>query len=193
VTRAGPAAPRRVPRLVVTGSESAGKTTLAAALARALRSAWVPEFSRAYAERVQRPLTAHDVTPIAQGHLESVTAAEREWRTRFGARTDAPPLVLDTDLVSTVVYARHYYGACPPWIEEAARLTLGDLYLLCAADLPWVADGVRDQPLAREQLHARFAETLQEFGATVAPVRGLGEAREAHAMAAIAAIAQHAR
>ena len=37
-------------RLVVTGSECTGKTTLAARLAERYRTAWVPEFARAYAE-----------------------------------------------------------------------------------------------------------------------------------------------
>jgi NadR type nicotinamide-nucleotide adenylyltransferase len=186
VTRPGTTAARRVPRLVVTGSESTGKTTLAGELAQSLRTTWVPEYARSYAQRVQRPLTAHDVTPIAHGHLKAVSTAEGEWRSRFAARADAPPLILDTDLLSTVVYARHYYGACPAWIEEAARTHRADLYLLCAPDLPWAADGVRDQPLAREQLHTRFEETLHEFGAAVAPVSGVGELRRSRALSAIA-------
>lgn len=186
MTRPAQASPRRVPRVVVTGSESTGKTTLAAALAQALRTAWVPEYSRAYAQRVQRALTVHDVAPIAHGQLRAMRTAEGEWRTRFAARGDAPPLILDTDLVSTVVYARHYYGSCPAWIEEAARTNRGDLYLLCLPDLPWEADGVRDQPMAREQLHARFVETLEAFGCIVAPVSGAGEARRSRALAALA-------
>ncbi len=181
---AGPSA-RRVPRLVVTGSESTGKTTLATALAQSLRSLWVPEYARSYAQRVQRALTTHDVTPIARGHLKAVETAEGEWRSRFAARAGAPPLVLDTDLVSTVVYARHYYGTCPPWIEESARSRLADLYLLCLPDLPWEADGVRDQPMARAELHERFVQVLQECGAVVELVSGTGDARRARAMAAL--------
>lgn len=186
MTPSGAGAARRVPRLVVTGSESTGKTTLAALLAQSLRSAWVPEYARSYAQRVQRPLTAHDVSAIAHGHLKAAAAAAGEWRARFAARADAPPLILDTDLLSTVVYARHYYGGCPAWIEEAARTHRGELYLLCAPDLPWVADGVRDQPHAREALHAAFEATLEEFGATVAPVSGVDDLRRSRALSSIA-------
>ena len=71
-------------------------------------------------------------------------------------------VVKDTDLVSTVVYASHYYGSCPAWIERAARERLGDLYLLLHPDVPWVADGLqRDRPADRARLHQLFRERLR--------------------------------
>ncbi len=94
--------------------------------------------------------------------------------------------MLDTDLVSTTVYAEHYYGACPEWIMVAARARLADLYLLCEPDLPWEADGVRDQPEARLKLHAAFSNRLRELGAQVALVSGIGEKRVRSAMSAVA-------
>lgn len=178
----------RPPLVVVTGSESTGKTTLAAQLAKALGSAWVPEYSRTYAESVQRPLTADDVAPIARGQVAAEEQAFALWSATWGADATWPPLVLDTDLISTTVYAEHYYGACPDWIMRAARERVGSLYLLCEPDLPWSADGVRDQPSAREQLHAAFRLRLHEFGVTVASVGGSGPARLTAAMAAVASL-----
>ncbi len=175
----------RVPRIVVTGGESTGKTTLATALAKALGSLWVPEYSRSYAEQVGRALTSADVAPIARGQAAVEDAAIERWRAQFGRSRDAPPLVLDTDLVSTTVYAEHYYGACPEWIMAAARERLGDLYLLCEPDLPWEADGVRDQPAAGTRLHSAFGERLRTLGARVAPVRGIGHTRLEAALAAV--------
>ena len=72
-----------VTRLVVTGSESTGKTTLARELATHFGSVWVAEQARTYAERVNRELTAEDVSPIASEqiaaeadtHVEQVLAA----------------------------------------------------------------------------------------------------------------------
>src|SRR6185503_10084226 len=61
----------RVTRIVVTGSESTGKTTLARDLASHFGAHWVPEQSRSYAERVRRELKADDVGPIAS---EQITA-----------------------------------------------------------------------------------------------------------------------
>jgi NadR type nicotinamide-nucleotide adenylyltransferase len=162
----------RVTRIVVTGSESTGKTTLARDLASHFGAAWVPEQSRSYAERVRRELKADDVAPIASEQITAEDAALAEARRR-GDRW----LFLDSDLVSTVVYARHYYGSCPAWIEAEARARRGDLYLLADIDLPWQPDSVRDRPRARERLHAEFGAALAEFRAEVCLVRGVGELR----------------
>src|SRR5262245_44839117 len=126
--------------LVVTliGSESTGKTTLAALLGRHFACPWVAEAARAYVEGRKAPLTAADVEPIARAQMAAEDA---------GRAAAERLLVLDTDLVSTAVYARHYYGSCPAWIEREARARLADLYLLHHPDVPWVADGpYRDRP-----------------------------------------------
>jgi NadR type nicotinamide-nucleotide adenylyltransferase len=162
----------RVTRIVLTGSESTGKTTLARDLARHFGTHWVPEQSRSYAERVRRELKADDVGPIASEQITAEDAAIAE-AIRRGDRW----VFLDTDLLSTVVYARHYYGSCPAWIEAEARARRADLYLLADIDLPWTPDAVRDRPRARDQLHAEFRAALTEFRAEVCLVRGIGELR----------------
>lgn len=172
----------RVDAIVATGSESTGKTTLAADLARHYGTTWIPESARAYLDEktaTGRPLGAGDVEPIARGHIARVD--EGVARTR-------DLIVLDTDLVSTVVYSRHYYGSCPVWIEQAARERLGDLYLLCDIDAPWVADPARDLPHLRQHMHGLFVATLDALGARYITLRGSWEARLATAIAAIDAL-----
>jgi NadR type nicotinamide-nucleotide adenylyltransferase len=163
-------------RICLTGPECVGKSTLAQRLARELGGVYVPEFAREYVLHVKPELTAEDVGPIAEGQIAL------EERHAGGA---AGLVFLDTDLLSTVVYARHYYGACPAWIERAAARR-ADLYLLLAIDVPWQPDPARDpDPSARETLYARFAEVLDEFGATWRVVDGDWEARYRAAVAAI--------
>ncbi len=165
-------------RIVLTGPECTGKTTLTVQLAKRFDAPWVPEASRAYAVRERRPLTAADVEPIArlQMEYEDVAVAGK------------PPVAfLDTDLLSTIAYARHYYGKSGAWLEAAARARPGDLYLLCAPDLPWTADGVRDRPENRGAMYAHFEGVLSEFGAVVRTVHGTGTARLAAAVGAVSA------
>ncbi|HKO14897.1 MAG TPA: ATP-binding protein, partial [Gemmatimonadaceae bacterium] len=128
-----PAAGHRPPlRVVLTGSESTGKTTLARALAGAYGIDWVPEFVRAYAGAKGAPLVLDDHGPIAHGQM----ALEDAHRARAIERGDAI-VVQDTDLLSTVVYCEHYYGTCPAWVAAAARERRPDLYLLLEIDVPW--------------------------------------------------------
>lgn len=167
-------------RVVVTGPESTGKTTLARELAKWAGADCVPETSRLYAERIGRGLEASDVAPIAREHIASADGSAA----RAAAR-DARLLVLDTDLVSTVVYARHYYQAVPPWIERAERARRADLYLLCEVDVPWVPDGVRDRPADRGAMFELFRRALVRRGAHLVVVRGHWTARREIARAAL--------
>jgi len=160
-------------RICLTGPECTGKTTLAQHLARELGVPWVPEFAREHAETCGHVLTAEDVEPIARGHIASEALASGDL------------VILDTDLLSTVVYARHYYGACPEWIEDAARERRADLYVLLDTDLPWEADPARDTGgEAREDLFDAFRAALDEFDTQWEIVSGTGQERLETAMRA---------
>jgi NadR type nicotinamide-nucleotide adenylyltransferase len=163
-------------RVVLIGPESSGKTSIAAALSQAFGAPWTPEAAREFAAWSAVPLSADTVEPIARLSM----AFEN------GARRGAPALLIrDTDLLSTIVYARHYYGDVAPWIVDEARTRLADLYLLCAPDLPWLADGIRDRPWARGQLLDEFRAVLKEFGASVVEISGHGPERTEMARRAV--------
>ncbi len=166
--------------VVLTGSECTGKTTLARTLAQGLGAALSAEFAREYVERRSGPLDSSDVAPIARGQISLEDAAARSAAGRS-------LLIKDTDLASTVIYARHYFGACPVSVARTARRRLGDLYLLLAPDVPWVADGLqRDRPGRREEVHALFRRTLAAWGGRVIEIGGSWSEREAAALATIA-------
>lgn len=162
----------RLTRICLTGPECTGKTMLAERLAKELDTESVPEASRIYAERKRAPLTADDVGPIAEEHIALAEVATARALKRGAAR-----LVLDTDLLSTVVYARHYYGAVPEWVEHAEHERRADLYLLCDVDIPWVPDGIRDRPDAREEMFNLFERALVRRHARHVRVRGDWDAR----------------
>jgi NadR type nicotinamide-nucleotide adenylyltransferase len=163
-------------RIVLTGPECSGKTTLAAELAAHFGAPWVPEAARRFAETATGPLSALTVEPIARLSV----------RLEDDVLRSAPSLLFrDTDLVSTVVYAKHYYGQCPAWIAREARARRADLYLLGYPDLPWTPDGVRDRPTRREELFAEFAHELAAIEARVVVLRGVGVHRTTLAIRAV--------
>lgn len=166
-------------RIVLTGSESTGKTTLAKQLAGYYDVEFVPEFVREFAEKKGSPLAMSDHGPIAHGQM----ALEDEYAARAGNL-----LFQDADLLSTVAYCNHYFGSCPPWIEETAIARRPSLYLLSSIDVPWRADGIRDRGKRREEMHALFVETLRRLKAPYVVIVGLGEERLQRAVAQVDAL-----
>lgn len=162
-------------KVVLTGSESSGKTTLALALGAHFDAPVSVEFVREFAAK-QGAIAFSDHGPIARGQM----AAED---TAIARATDL--VILDTDLVSTVVYCEHYFGRAPEWIVEEARRRAGDLYLLTKPDIPWIADGIRDRGERREEMHGLFRDKLRALGL---PYMEIGGERAERLSSAIHAI-----
>jgi NadR type nicotinamide-nucleotide adenylyltransferase len=158
--------------VVVTGSECTGKTTLAEALAGHYGTVCVPEFARRFVAERGAPPESTDVEAIARGQIGLEDEVAK-------ARHDL--VIQDTDLLSTVVYSRHYYGDCPSWIEKALESRAPDLYLLAGIDVPWVADGpMRDRGHMREEMQALFRQALVAGGCRFVELSGAhGERMEA--------------
>lgn len=169
-------------RVVVTGSESTGKTELAKRLAEHFHAEFVPEFVREFAEAKQGSIGFADHGPIARGQM-----ALEDKHAELAAAGNGL-VIQDTDLLSTVVYCDHYFGGCPIWISDLARERKPDLYLLMGIDVPWIADGIRDRGERREEMHALFHAAVLASGSSYVNVEGDWDSRWARARDAVQAI-----
>lgn len=131
------------------GAESTGKSVLAEQLSRELGIPWVPEYGRTYAECHGTDFTMADLLAIADGQAAATRAALAE---------QPPLLILDTDPLMTAAWAEMLFDEVP---EALLSYPKADLYLLFAADVPWVADGTRFFGTAGER--ARFADLAQDM------------------------------
>ena len=108
-------------RIVVSGSECTGKTVLTRALAANFDAPFSTESARDYVSELGRAVQFSDVEPIARRQIEIEDALLGD-----GSRL----YIFDTDLFSTLIYSRLYFGRCPGWIEPLCRARRADLYLL---------------------------------------------------------------
>ena len=166
-------------KISLTGPESAGKSTLAAQLAAHYRTAWVPEYARAYLEQYGPAYARPDLEAIAHGQLaaeDSVVLA-----------ASANLLFCDTDLLVIKIWAENAFGSCPPWVLAALARPRYALTLLLAPDLPWHPDPLREHPDPAQRWHfyGLYKADLQRLGWPFVEVSGPPAQRLAAAVATI--------
>jgi nicotinamide riboside kinase len=165
-------------RVVLTGPESTGKTELAAQLAREFGCLWTPEIAREYLTEHGAGYGPEDVRTMAR--LQAERSAEL-------AASSAQLVFDDTDVLTHRIWYREKYGQADTEID--AMPLEGDLYLLCAPDLAWAPDPLREHP--KESDRARHFELykseLETCTKTYSVVSGQGSARKIVAMRTLAA------
>lgn len=155
-------------KIILTGPESTGKTTLARQLAAHYRTFWVPEFARIYLDHLERPYEQSDLLQIAKGQL----ALEDKL-----AKKAARLLFCDTGLLVLKVWSEYKYGACHPWILEQLHKRKYDIFFLCGIDVPWKFDPQREHPGVRQELYLLYKKELQSFKIPFVELRGNEEDR----------------
>ena len=161
-------------RLVaVVGPESTGKTTVARELAAAFDVPFLPEYAREYLEeRLERTGDAsYDETDLA------AIACEHMRREADFVRSGERGGVIDTDLIVILVWWNERFGKSPAWLHDAIAGQPKRLYLLCAPDLPWQADPLRESEHERERLFDVYRAALTDLRLPFAIVAGEGKAR----------------
>ncbi|UCG27902.1 MAG: ATP-binding protein [Bacteroidales bacterium] len=156
-------------KIVLTGPESTGKTTLAERLAGYYNTIWVPEYAREYVRNLRRPYTYGDVIHIAQKQIEQLG-------TNYTKAHDY--VFFDTGLIITKVWFAEVYQKFPDFLEKAIRKIHIDLYVLCSPDLPWRKDPIREnRGRNRKRLFTMYRNELETYGFKYEIVRGKGNAR----------------
>lgn len=148
----------------IIGAESSGKSTLARYLHARYGGLLVEEYGRTYMERFNEEhpgedYTLEDVLAIAHHQVEELE------RLHAMPAEEQPELVFfDTELIITRVWLEHVYGQCPPWLMEAEHRYPMDVYLLCAPDIPWEDDPVRENPHLRQYLYEWYEREVEKTG-----------------------------
>ena len=137
-------------KIIITGPESSGKTTLCKALFQHFNIPFAKEFARFYINKLEREYTQNDLLSIAKGQLES----------EFNSQ------LLDSDLITIKIWSEYKYGSCDKWILDQIEIqkTEKRFYLLCKPDIPWQADNQRENPNDRKELFEIYKKELEVLG-----------------------------
>lgn len=156
-------------KIVITGPESTGKTDLAMHMARVYNGKYIPEYAREYISKLNRPYQYEDVLNIASEQIRLQEEA-------FKRKGDF--IFFDTWLIITKIWFREVYGHFPVWLDEIIKSTRIDLFLLCAPDIPWEADMVRENGgVKRIYLFQQYEKEIIHLGSTYKVVTGIGHER----------------
>jgi len=136
-------------KIIITGPESSGKTTLCKALSKHFNLPFSKEYAREYLEKLNRNYNQDDLLKIAKGQLKS------EQNTQL----------LDTDLITIKIWSEYKYGSCDNWILDQIekQKTEKRIYLLCKPDIPWEADPLRENPNDREELFEIYKKEIESL------------------------------
>ena len=138
-------------KIVVTGPECTGKSSLTKALAHHFDCPYREEYARDYITQLSAPYSQRDILEIAKRQLEIEKTIPK----------NSSYLFLDTDLIVCKVWSEFKYNYCDPWILEKIKDIHYDFYLLCDIDLTWQNDGMREHPNDREKLLDIYEKELK--------------------------------
>jgi nicotinamide riboside kinase len=136
-------------KIIVTGPESSGKTTLCNALSKHFNLPFSKEYAREYLNTLKRDYNPDDLLKIAKGQLKTENGLQ----------------LLDTDLITLKIWSEYKYGSCDKWIltQIEKQKSENRFYLLCSPDIPWQADKQRENPDNREELFEIYKQELDDL------------------------------
>ena len=137
-------------KIIITGPESSGKTTLCQQLSNHFNIPFTQEFARLYIDSLDRDYIINDLLSIAKQQLKS----------EFNSQ------LLDTDLITIKIWSKYKYGGCDKWIltQIEKQKTEKRFYLLCKPDIFWQPDKQRENPNDREALFKIYKQELENLG-----------------------------
>ncbi len=170
-------------RIAIVGPECSGKTTLCEALAQLYHTAYTKEYARQYLEEHGPGYLEMDLMHIATGQL-MVEAESQELLKKHGGEY----LFCDTDMLTIRIWSEEKFGRCAAALKKLSTEVHYDHWMLCAPDMPWEADPLREDPNDRDRLYRVYEKHLKAAGRPYTVISGTHEQRMRMAVDALEAL-----
>jgi len=139
-------------RIVITGPESSGKSTLASAIGEKFNLQVVEEYAVEYLSEKGSDYSFEDILEIARGQRERELQA---------INLSKGPVVCDTSMLVLHIWSEVRFKNTHPlvlkWLDELRD----DLFLLCKPDIPWEPGPYRENPHDRYDLYSLYLDWLR--------------------------------
>ena len=139
-------------KIIITGPESSGKTTLSNALKKYFNTFLVTEYSREYIDQLNSKYNYEDLLKIAKQQLKN------EDNTQL-----TTPIICDTDLITIKIWSEYKYSKCESWILQHIKKQQNEsrFYLLCKPDIKWKYDPQRENQFDRKVVFDIYKKELE--------------------------------
>lgn len=143
-------------KIVITGPECCGKTTLVNSLSKIYKCNIVTEFARKYLEESNGQYQYEDLLKIAKGQW---------WEEQKMEKLEKEILICDTAIHTIKIWSLDKFKKCDPWILDQTENY--NHYLLCSPDIPWEVDPLRENPKDRHRIFKIYLNELQNKPFTI--------------------------
>lgn len=154
-------------KIVLLGTESTGKSSIALEVSRRLGASLVTEAGRDIIP---------DSTEFSQNQLYQIASAHAAHMVKTSKELK-PFVIMDTDIHITQSYAKFEFGSYLALDNSMYAANQVDLYLYLTADFPFIQDGTRMEEEDRNRLDKSHRATLADFGVEFVEVSGNWEER----------------
>jgi nicotinamide riboside kinase len=151
-------------KIAFTGPESSGKTTMAELIAEAYSTSFIPEYAREFLKD-KTTYTLADLDEIAKQQVELCKASKNTL------------VISDTEMAVMLIWSQEKFKEVSPIIQHLWESQDFDHLFLCAPDIPWEADKLRENPLDRERLFQLYEVVLENSKKPFTILKGTIEQR----------------
>jgi nicotinamide riboside kinase len=146
-------------KIAFTGPESSGKTTLAQLIAEAYSTSYIPEYAREFLDD-KTTYTLADLDEIAKKQVELCKATKNKL------------VISDTEMSVMYIWSLEKFHEVSPTIDLLLEQQEFDHIFLCAPDIPWEQDALRENPFDRERLFKLYNDLLVKKSSSFSIIRG---------------------
>ena len=171
-------------KIILTGPESSGKTTLARQLAKHFNVPLVEEYARTFFSKKETPHLSlreylqEDLIKIAEGQLNNELKIVNN-QSPITHRL-LPILICDTDLLTLKIWSNEVFENCSLELTQLIDsqlinhpLPITQHYFLCSPeDVEWENDPLRENPYDRDRLFNIYEKELKFYEKNYTILRG---------------------